>query len=97
MTTSTRSVSTLATHSIERPAGVVSVHTVFARPLCAADGAAQGVGSVAGPGLFGSTGLGEAHSTHRSGWAVSCLWAEGEASLQRYASVGTCKSVPVRF
>src|SRR6266571_6511037 len=52
-----RSRSASEKHSIERPACVVSVHTVFGRPVSFAGGAAQGVTSFAGPGSFGITVL----------------------------------------
>src|SRR5437762_3485915 len=58
MTTSMRSRPTSTKHSIERPAGVVSVHTVFGRTLCVADGSAKGVTSFARPGSFGTAALG---------------------------------------
>src|SRR5438093_7176474 len=47
-----RSLPASEKHSIERPACVVRVHTVFGRPVSFAGGAAEGVTSFVGPRSF---------------------------------------------
>src|SRR6267143_4716184 len=92
MTTSMRSRPASAKHSIERPAGVVRVHTVFGRSVSVAGGIAQGVTSFAGPGSLGISVGKMLILLAEMGGAVSCLSLEGNASHLRYTRVGTCKS-----